>query len=365
MRHLAARITALLLVAASVGLLVSSPATAQDAAGPAATATSDPLLPKHINSKTQLAIKRGLDYLAETQSSRGNWQSTRDTQSYPVSMTAMAGMAFLAHGNTTSRGPYARTVSSIVDYLIEQQDAIGLIAGPGNERGRPMYGHGFSLLFLASAYGMETDVRVRERMSKVIKNAIKLTAQGQSPLGGWTYTPGSGDEGSVTITQMQALRAARNAGFSVPQSTIDRAIRYLEQCRTPEGGIRYSFNSGPQTRLPISAAAIACLYSAGEYESPLADACLQYVHGQFHARAGSFSKGGGHDYYAHYYAAQAFYQAGDEYFDDYFPKARDQLLGMQANNGSWNGDGVGEVYGTSIALVILQLPYKYLPIYQR
>jgi hypothetical protein len=33
--------------------------------------------------------------------------------------------------------------------------------------------------------------------------------------------------------------------------------------------------------------------------------------------------------------------------------------------GSWDGDGIGKTYGTSIALVILQLPYKYLPVYQR
>ena len=29
------------------------------------------------------------------------------------------------------------------------------------------------------------------------------------------------------------------------------------------------------------------------------------------------------------------------------------------------GDGIGKAYGTAIALVILQLPYKYLPVYQR
>jgi hypothetical protein len=34
-------------------------------------------------------------------------------------------------------------------------------------------------------------------------------------------------------------------------------------------------------------------------------------------------------------------------------------------DGSWNGDGIGKAYGTAIALIILQLPYKYLPVYQR
>ena len=57
--------------------------------------------------------------------------------------------------------------------------------------------------------------------------------------------------------------------------------------------------------------------------------------------------------------------AGDEYWDKYFPAARDQLIGMQGGDGSWSGDGIGEVYGTSIAVIILQLPFKYLPVFQR
>ena len=61
----------------------------------------------------------------------------------------------------------------------------------------------------------------------------------------------------------------------------------------------------------------------------------------------------------------AFYQAGDEYWDAYFPKARDNLLKQQQANGNWNGDGVGTVFGTALACILLQIPYKYLPIYQR
>ena len=33
------------------------------------------------------------------------------------------------------------------------------------------------------------------------------------------------------------------------------------------------------------------------------------------------------------YAAQAFYQAGDKYWDDYFPRARDALIASQAKTG--------------------------------
>jgi hypothetical protein len=169
----------------------------------------------------------------------------------------------------------------------------------------------------------------------------------------------------VTVTQIQALRAAQNAGFTVPKGTIEGAIKYLEACRTPEGGIQYAYQSPTGPRLAISAAAIATLYNAGEYDSKLADDCMAFVWKEFESHKNSWSKGGGHDYYTHLYAAQAFYQAGDHYWNDYFPGVRDQLLRQQQADGSWNGDGIGPVYGTSIALIILQLPYKFLPVYQR
>ncbi|MBG89244.1 MAG: hypothetical protein CMO80_20440 [Verrucomicrobiales bacterium] len=35
----------------------------------------------------------------------------------------------------------------------------------------------------------------------------------------------------------------------MPKSTIQRAVRYLEICRIPEGGIRYSYSSGGSARL--------------------------------------------------------------------------------------------------------------------
>ncbi|MFI4860840.1 MAG: prenyltransferase/squalene oxidase repeat-containing protein, partial [Phycisphaerales bacterium JB063] len=241
----------------------------------------------------------------------------------------------------------------------------GVIAA-GNENGRVMYPHGFALMFLACAYDMESDERIREQMRIIIRKGIALTSQAQSPLGGWMYMPNSGDEGSVTVTQLQALRACHNAGFVLPEETVRDAVGYLEMCQTPEGGICYSYGSRG-VRLPISAAALPCLYAAGEYDSDMAEACLAYVFSQYceNGRGDRFSKNGGHDFYGHYYAAQAFYQAGDEYWDAYFPKVRDQLIGLQQADGWWSGDGVGPIYGTALALTILQLPYKYMPIYQR
>ena len=332
-------------------------------AGPAAA--GEEILPKHLTPQTQKTIKAGLDYLAKTQNQEGNWSGTADGTTYPTAMAALAGMAFLAHGDTPSRGPYAANIHNLEIYLLGCARPSGLITSPAEADSRSMYGHGFSLLFLASVYGMETDPHTRDRLKKVITNAMQLTARGQSEFGGWTYVPGGGDEGSVTVTQMQGLRAASNAGFSVPKGTVEAAVKYLEKCKTADGGIVYSLGSGGEARLAISAAAVATLYNAGQYDSKLAESCLDFVWNQFALFKGNWNTQTGHDCYTHLYASQAFYQAGDKYWDVYFPPIRDYLIKAQLSDGSWSGDEVGPVFGTSISLIILQMPYKYLPIYQR
>jgi hypothetical protein len=323
---------------------------------------AEEVLPKHITPETLKAVRQGLDYLARTQGSDGAYHQTQGGEAYPVAMTALAGMAFLAHGDTPTRGRYAPQLDSCIAYLLDCTTPSGLITSPGEELGRPMYGHGFSLMFLASVYGATSKESVRNRMKPMIENAVTLTARGQSRAGGWYYTPGSGDEGSVTITQIQALRAAHNAGFTVPPAVIEASVRYIDRCGTPEGGIAYSLGSGGGPRLAISCAACATLYNAGEYDAPIAERCLNYIWPFF--KDGRFNIGG-FDHYAQLYASQAFYLAGDKYWDVYFPPIRDDLIKIQDADGSWNGGGVGKTYGTSVCLIMLQLPYKYLPVYQR
>ena len=340
---------------AGTGLFTLAPRSAR-ARGPE-------VLPKHVTTEALRAVTKGLDYLGAQQADDGSWISGGG-QAYPVAMTGLAGTAFLAHGNSPTRGKYAKHVQGAVEFLVRCATPTGLITGPTQDNGQPMHGHGFALMFLASVYGMITKESLRRQVADTVRKAVTLTSQGQSSQGGWTYIPGGGDEGSVTVTQVQALRAAHHAGFLVPKAVVDEAASYLEKCRTPEGGIQYSLRAGGGPRLPISAAAVATLYNAGQFESPIATDCLRYVWGQFRASEG-WDKGGGHAFYTHLYAAQGFYMAGDQYWDGYFPAARDQLIAMQSGDGSFNGDGIGEVYGTAIAVIILQLPYKYLPVFQR
>jgi len=322
-----------------------------------------PTRPELITEAAEKSIEKGLAYLARTQSRDGSWRTGSSYGSYPTTMTSLAGLALMAGGSTPVEGPYARNVRKALDYVLSCADPkTGLIARQGEEQ-RPMYSHGFAMLFLAEAYGMEQDATRQARIKRVIEKAAELTARSQSKDGGWLYTPDSGgDEGSVTVTQIQGLRAARNAGIKVPRETIDKAVLYIEKSENPDGGIRYTARGGGSSRPPITAAAVAVLYNAGEYENPVAERCLAYMKNLMKGGRHSF---GGHQFYTMLYLGQAMYLSSEENWRMYFPETRDDLIRTQAADGSWNGDNVGPTYGTAIALLTLQLPYKYLPILQR
>ena len=227
-----------------------------------------------------------------------------------------------------------------------------------------MHGHGFALMFLASVYGMITKESLRKQVQVAIRKAVTLTSQGQSGAGGWTYTPGSGDEGSVTVTQVQALRAAHNAGFLVPRAVIEESVKYLEKCRTPEGGIQYSLRSGGGPRL-------ADLGGRRRHALQRRPVRRGHRHRLPEVRLGPvprqrrMGQGGRPRLLFASLRRPGFLHGGRPVLGQVFPGARDQLLAMQAPDGSWHGDGIGEVYGTAIAVIILQLPFKFLPIFQR
>ncbi len=370
-------------VLAGVGmtLMPCGPEGAGVRMGRALAAAPSRQLPDMVTIETVKTIDKGLKYLVRTQRADGSWTNSGGYggYNYPAVMTSLAGMAMLASGSTPESGPYTKQAKKAMMYILRlaESSSDGLICSKSGES-RSMYGHGFSMLFLAQCYGVDLRKELAGRIRNVLAKAVALTAKCQSDLGpgakhagGWIYTPNQrSDEGSVTVTQLQALRACRNVGIKVPNSTITRAVEYLRYCQQSDGGICYSARSRGSSRPPISAAAIACFYAAGIYdrnrggaesdEAKMVEKLVAYC-----KRTVNVSNTGGHYFYMHLYMAQGLYQRGGKDWTDYYPKLRDRMISLQAADGSWMGDSVGTTYGTAIATIVLQLPYGYLPICQR
>ncbi len=307
-----------------------------------------------ITPELRQAVEQGLEFLANAQGQDGSY--TADRYGRHVGVTALACMAFMADGHLPGRGAYGDNVARGLDFVLQHAHETGLIAADTSHG--PMYGHGFATLFLGEVYGMTGDRRAREALIK----AVNLIVTTQNPEGGWRYHPRPFDADiSVTICQIMALRSARNAGITVPKDTIDRAVQYVHQCQNPsDGGFRYMLRSGGSA-FPRSAAGVASLYYAGVYEDEALGRGLAYL---LRHKQGVGDGGFGHYYYGHYYAVQAMYLAGGQYWEKWFPFVREMFLKQQKPEGSWPSDH-GDAYGTAMAMLILQVPNRLLPIFQR
>jgi hypothetical protein len=331
-------------------------------------------------------VRKGFDWLVRQQQRDGHWEANGGA--YPGAMTALGGLALLMEGSTLREGKYTQRLRRAVDWLLERSQRSGLIANTANqmEAARYMFGHGFATLFLSQVFGEEEDMDRRRTLEEVLVRAVRFIGNAQSTLGGWYYTSAAdghdSDEGSVTVTQMQALRGARNAGIPVPKSIIDKGLKYLEKSTNSSGGVIYSLSQAGgraigEGRPALTAAAIACGFSAGEYSSPLIKRWIAYCKNQLPTfGANRF----GHDEYTLYYYAQAMYILGDDRYGRLFPNVPasewltwsryrkqlfDHLAHTQASNGSWDGGYVGPVFATAAYLAILQLDKSILPFYQR
>lgn len=313
--------------------------------------------------KVRLAATKGLDWLVGEQHRQGYWEANGGQ--YRVAMTALAGNAMLCEGSTATRGKYSRHIALAVDYLLDASQPNGLI-GYKNDY-HYTYGHGFSMLFLSQVFGEEEDARRRERLKEVLTKAVQFCGEAQTPDGGWGYVSAKDgnnfDEGSTCVTQVQGLRACRNAGIPVPKEVIDRAVKYIERCTTSDGGVQYSIRGGG-ARPPITAAAVACLFNSGEYDNEFCQKLLKYCEKNLSV-GGNQNQLFGHWHYAHYYYAQVMYRQGDEKWKKYSDELNKQILRGQSANGSWKEGHVGPVYVTAINCTMLLLDNGFLPIYQR
>src|SRR2546421_2818454 len=270
-----------------------------------------------VDDATEAVIKSALKYLAAKQTPNGSWNSGGGE--HPVAMTAYTLMAFLAAGNTPNEGEYGKQVNRGMQYLLDRVGPDGYIstgAGGGDRAGSTMYGHGIAAIALAEIYGMSKDPRLKQKLEL----AVHLIENCQNDQGGWRYQPRKTDADlSVTVLQVVALRAAKNGGIDVAQSTIDNAIRYVKSCYDEKHG---AFTYQPHNHAPgfaRTAAGIYCLQVCGLYDDPMVRKGAQYLLN---------GAGDTHEWftYGHFYAAPALYMVGGDAWKTWYEKMHKQFM---------------------------------------
>ena len=348
---------------------------AQPGGGPADTGA------EFITTDTQAAIDRGLAVLAQSQAFDGSFGERVGVGGATAGITGLGGLALLGAGHQPGRGKYGKNVSRVVDYVTGLNGAgtTGFLTGGDVRLGNQpsaMYSHGFASLFLAEVCGMVPDAARQKTARAVLERATAFAVDAQNKEGGWRYEPKAPfADVSVTVALMMALRAARNAGVFVHKDFVRRGARYIRDCQTADGGFSYfkgGQGQGGGSAFARSAAAVVGLYSASvpeddELNGRAIERGLRYLQRFLPNRqVNQRELPAAHYYYGQYYAALAMWSAGGDYWRQWFPAARDELLARARNNGGgWNDHFHGTAYATAMSLIVLQLPNNYLPILQK
>jgi len=352
---------------------------------PVVAAREEPAAVNSIDVKRANALEAGLRYLASNQNRDGSWGETKNGV---VGVTALCTLAFLAQGHQEGRGPFAERdpIRRAVDFLLAASlppssrdptlSANGMPAGylyVKDDSDSRMHGHGYGTQVLVLAYGSGRgdDPRMAELREK-IERAVAVIENSQTITGGWGYAPRRDQfhEGSVTVTVVQALRLARDAGFVVDREVIDRGLKYLSDSQKPDGSFKYSIMDDRSTAA-LTAAAIGALHGFGEYYTRSVRRGLDYIRRQYE-HPGELEW----TYYGNYYAAQAFYRAGGDLWERWKRYGVPWILDSQFRPGHqlgyWDDSRVGNTpfprgraYATAMSLLALSVPDGYLPLFQR
>ncbi len=309
-----------------------------------------------------------------------------------IGATAMAVLPFLGAGQTHKEGEYKDTVNQGL-YFLKRHMQLGDHGGSLYEEHGWMYSHGLASIVLCEAYAMTHDQNLRASAQA----AVDFIGYAQDPIGGgWRYEPQQPGDTSMFGWQIMALKSGHMASLHVPPIVVKKAYVFLDSVQT-EGGAYYGYTS-PGNRNATTAIGLLCrMYLGWKRDNP----ALQ--HGaRFISNKGPSSR----NMYYNYYATQVMYHLGGDRWEKWNGVMRDQLVNSQSRlgheAGSWATDndfggkkGIdhrrkkgfdhrskkgfdhdrmsdrdygsisgGRLYRTSMATMILEVYYRYLPIFR-
>ncbi len=324
---------------------------------------------------TEAAVHRGLAWLARNQARDGSWSLAGpyadgvpfEGLDNKTAATAMALLAFQGAGNTHRGGKYQKNVVHGWRWLIAQQDSTGCFFqfGPNSHR---FYTHAQCSIALCELYGMTKDEKYKAPAQRAIDYCVKT----QAPPGGWRYNPNMDSDVSVTGWVAMALQSARMAGLKVPKDTLSRLGQFLDKVAQNDGA-RYPYQRYGDVRLSMTAEALLMRqYLGWKHDDPRLAAGVKWIT----ERDNLVNFDRNRDVYYWYYATQVAHNMGGDAWKRWNRVMCKALPDQQVPHGKeagswdpnrpipdqWSSNG-GRLFVTCLSIYMLEVYYRYLPIY--
>jgi len=332
------------------------------------------------NTRAESAVMAGLKWLAKAQERDGSWNSKRwgGRSDYSVGMTGLALLCFLGAGYTDQKGPFKTTVRRALTWLKANQKPDGRFPY------QTFYEMGIAAMAVSEAYGLTRN----PALGRMAQNAIDFICKEQPDHGGYVYggkCPKATGDTSVTGWQIMAIKSGMCAELNVPDHAVERSRIFLKNAFRQYGQSAYRVGRKEPGSLAITSIALLCRIFLGgqEYEDEIrmsAQFLLSKELKDGRALPGGATKTLVKNLYYTYYSALSMFQIGGEIWANWNKMFRDPLVKAQVHKqmeggryvrGSWDpakhqyGKHGGRVYTTTMAILSLEVYYRFLPVYKR
>ncbi|HUT34509.1 MAG TPA: prenyltransferase/squalene oxidase repeat-containing protein [Planctomycetota bacterium] len=325
------------------------------------------------------AVMAGLIWLAKAQENDGSWSCKKwdGGGDFDVGMTGLALLAFLGAGYTHTKGKFKTTVEKGLEWFAKNQRDNGSFGW------KTFYEMGIATMAVSEAYGLTQSPAVGRMAQKAIDYVCKV----QPDHGGFRYGGAvPKDEGDMSVTgwQIMAIKSAICSELKVPQEAVERSRVFLKNTYRDYGGSAYIVSSRG-AGAAVSAIGMLCRqFLGGDYDAEIS-AAADFLRQRQKNQVGAPNTGKDHlvgDLYYTYYSVLAMFQMGGEYWTDWNKLFRDPLVKCQIHQindakgrfvrGSWDPDNHqwaksrgGRVYATAMAVLSLEVYYRFLPVYKK
>ena len=315
--------------------------------------------------RTELAVTRALKWFARNQEPDGRWSNRKHSGAggHDVGATAITLMCFLGRGiSHKTDSEYRESVSKAIDWLLSVIQPDGDLRQGNDTNG--MYSQGIGTMGLCEAYGLSRD----ERLRKPAQAAVDFIINAQDPNGGgWRYVPKQAGDMSVFGWQVMALKSAKLAGLSVPDSTLEKAENWMARVAGGPNGGQYGY----VTKTTVKPAMVAEGLYARQLLSPNTNPARKAESVAYLSNVSVNDPTTDYTYFM-YYMTLAMYLHQGEPWNVWNEKLKSELLSAQHRSGNrkgtWpikgvHGVSMGTLITTALSTLCLEIYYRYVPGY--